>query len=128
LLANFTAVLPVQVPNVRGSVMLEPLDSLDSSLQIAESFIEVGENGSSATVVTNTGKSTYQLQKGMRLGQAVVCELAIVNKKEGLPVGVEFVTKDEDLPIVCEGPVIEETIQLLPDNINLFSMRRLLNG
>jgi len=118
--ANFTAVVPVQAPNVNGSVMLEPLDSLDSSLQIAESLIEVRENGSSAMVITNTGKSTYQLQKGMELGQAVVYEL--VDKKEGLPVRVEFFTKDEDLPIICGGPVVEETIQLLPVNINLFSV------
>ena len=74
------------------------------------SLIEVRENGSSAMVVTNTGKSTYQLQKRMELGQAIVCEL--VDKKEGC---VEFVTKDEHLPIVCKGPV---AIHLLPDNIN----------
>jgi len=62
--ANFTAVVPIQVPNVKGSVMLEPLDSLDSSLQIAESLTEVRENGSSAMV---SGKFTYQLQKGVEL-------------------------------------------------------------
>ena len=72
--ANFT-IAPVQVKNVKGLVMLEPSSSLDYSLKIAESLIEVKENGFSAMVVTNAGKSTYQLHKSMELGQAVVCEL-----------------------------------------------------
>ena len=55
--------------------MLEPSSSLDSSLKIAESLIEVKENGSTTMVITNTGNSAYQLQKGMDLDQALFCEL-----------------------------------------------------
>ena len=82
--ANFTAVVPVKVLNKKGTFMLEPSDSLDTSLKILESLIEVKDDGSSAVVVANTGKSTYQLKKGMDLGQVVEVELVIA--------------KDEDLP------------------------------
>ena len=51
--ANFTAIVPVQVKQVKGLVMLEPSSSLDSLLKIAESLIEIKENGSSAMVITN---------------------------------------------------------------------------
>ena len=47
--------------NVKGTVMLEPVGSLDTSLKIVESLIEVKENGSSAVVISNTGRSTCQL-------------------------------------------------------------------
>ena len=50
--ANFTAVVPVQVLNEKGTFMLEPSDSLDTSLKIVESLIEVNED--SAVVVANT--------------------------------------------------------------------------
>ena len=60
--ANFTAVVPVKVLNEKGTFMLEPSDSLDTSLKIVESLIEVNEDGSSAVVVANTGKCTHQLQ------------------------------------------------------------------
>ena len=50
--ANFTAVVPVQVLNEKGTFILEPSDSLDTSLKIVESLIEVNED--SAIVVTNT--------------------------------------------------------------------------
>ena len=73
--ANFTAIVPVQIKQVKGLVMLEPSSSLDSSLKIAESLIEVKENGSTTMVITNTGNSAYQLQKGMDLDQALFCEL-----------------------------------------------------
>jgi len=47
--------------------MLEPSEALDILLKVIESLIEIRENGSSAVVVTNTGNSTCQLQKGMDL-------------------------------------------------------------
>ena len=105
--ANFTAVVPVQVLNEIGTFMLEPSDSLDTSLKIIESLIEVNEDGSSAVVVANTGKSTYQLQKGMDLGQVVGVELVVA--------------KDEDLPVVCEGSV-EEAVKPLLDQVNLYGI------
>ena len=44
-------------------------------MKIAESLIKVKENSSTAMVITNTGNSACQLQKGMDLGQVFVCEL-----------------------------------------------------
>ena len=73
--ANFSPIVPVQIKQVKGLVMLEPSGSLDSSLKIAKSLIEVKENGSTTMVITNTRNSVYQLQKGMDLGQALFCEL-----------------------------------------------------
>ena len=105
--ANFTAVVPVQVLNEKGTVMLYPSDSLDTSLNIVESLIEVNQDGPYVVVVANTGKSTYQLQKGMDLGQVVEVELVIA--------------KDEDLPVVCEGSV-EEAVKPLLDQVNLFGI------
>ena len=105
--ANSTAVVPVQVLNEKDTFMLEPSDSLDTSLKIVESLIEVKEDGSSAVVVANTGKSTYQLQKGMDLDQVVEVELVVA--------------KDEDLPVVCEGSV-EEAVKPLLDQVNLFGI------
>ena len=105
--ANFTAVVPVQVLNVKGTVMLEPSDSLDTSLKIVESLIEVKEDGSFAVVVANTGKSMYQLQKGMDLGQVDEVELVIA--------------KDEDLSVVHEGSV-EKTVKPLLGQVNLFGI------
>ena len=89
--------------------MLEPSDSLHTSLKIVESLIEVNEDGSSAVEVANTGKSTYQLQKGMDyLSQVVEVELVIA--------------KDEDLPVVHEGSVEEAAKKLLLDQVNLFGI------
>ena len=56
-------------------------------MKIAESLIEVKENGSTAMVITNTGNSACQLQKGMDLGQIFVCELVdIANQLEKMRV------------------------------------------
>ena len=57
--------------SVGTSKGVEPLDSLDTSLKIIESLIEVKENCSSTVVIANTGKSACQLQKGIDLGQVV---------------------------------------------------------
>jgi len=55
--------------------MLEPVGSLDTSLKIVESLIEVKESSSSAVVISNTGRSTCQLQKGMDLGHVFEAQL-----------------------------------------------------
>jgi len=73
--ANSTTVVPIQTSGVEGTVMLEPLDSLDCSLQMAESLIEVKGNGLTTVVIANTGKTSQQLKSGTSLGKVVEAEL-----------------------------------------------------
>ena len=39
--ANYSATVPVQVSQVKGTVLLKPTKSLDQALQIEESLLEV---------------------------------------------------------------------------------------
>ena len=63
-----SATVPIQTSSVKGTVMLEQLDSLNPFLQIAESLVEVKEDGSTAVVITNTGKTSHHLKNGTNLG------------------------------------------------------------
>ena len=45
---------------MKSTVMLQPSDSLDTSLNIVGSLIEAKEDGSSAVVVANTGESVTE--------------------------------------------------------------------
>ena len=38
---NHSAALPVQVTQIKGIILLEPLKSLDNSIQVEESLLEV---------------------------------------------------------------------------------------
>jgi len=56
--ANSSATALVKILCIQGAVFLEPLDSLDTSLQTVESFVEIKEDGFTVVEITNTGKLT----------------------------------------------------------------------
>ena len=49
--ANNSAAVPVQLTHVKGTVLLEPSKSLDQSLKVEESPLEVKEDGSTVLVI-----------------------------------------------------------------------------
>jgi len=56
--AYHSAVVPVQVTDVRGSALVEAGDSLDDCLQIEALLVTVNQEGVSALIISNHGKST----------------------------------------------------------------------
>jgi len=78
-----SAVIPVQVEDVKGSVLTE---SLDDCLQIDASFVTVNQDGLAALMVSNHGKSTYQLRSGVELASASEVEPEVDNEQSALPV------------------------------------------
>ena len=58
------AKVPVQIKELKGSVLIEPADLLDDSLQVDESLVEVDENGLTTLLITNNGKSPCHLKSG----------------------------------------------------------------
>ena len=49
--ANYSAAVPVQVTQIKGTILLEPSKLLNQSLQVEESLLEVKEDGSTATAI-----------------------------------------------------------------------------
>ena len=82
--ANHSATVPVQLTNVKGTVLLEPSQSLDQSLKVEESLLEVKEDGSTALVIVNNSNSSCQLKKGMELGQAIGAAIVDHTQQESL--------------------------------------------
>jgi len=81
--ANSSVNIFVQTSCVQGLVFLEPLDSLDPSLQIVESPVEVKKDGSTVVEITNTEKLTHQLKSGTKFRQ--VAEARLVGKSQNTP-------------------------------------------
>ena len=77
LSAHHSVMVPVQIAHVKGTVLLEPSKSLNQSLQVEESLLEIKEDGSTAVVIVNNSNLSCQLKKGLKLGQ--VTEAAIVD-------------------------------------------------
>ena len=82
--ANHSATVPVQLTNVKGTVLLEPSQSLDQSLKVEESLLEVKEDGSTALVIVNNSNSSCQLKKGMELGQVIGAAIVDHTQQESL--------------------------------------------
>ena len=83
--ASYAAVVPVQVAQAKVTVLLEPSKSLNQTLQIEESLLEVKEDGSTTVVVVNNSNSSCQLRKGMELGQAIGADVIDYVQQESLP-------------------------------------------
>ena len=107
--------MPVQVTQIKGTVLLEPSESLDQSLQVEESLLEVKEDGSTAIVIRNNSSSSCQLNKGMELGQAVGAAVVDHTQQESL--------QTQQLPDnVVSLPAESEVIQQLPKILNVSSV------
>ena len=59
--ANYSAAVPVQVTQIKGTILLEPLKSLDQLLQVEESLLEVKEDGSTAVVIVNNSNASLDV-------------------------------------------------------------------
>ena len=113
--ANYSVTVPVQVTQIKGTVLLEPSESLDRSLQVEESLLEVKEDGSTTIVIRNNSSSSCQLNKGMELGQAVGAAVVDHTQQESL--------QTQQLPdTVVSLPAESEVIQQLPKNMNVSSV------
>ena len=80
--ANYSATVPVQVSQVKGTVLLEPTKSLDQALQIEESLVEVNKDGTTGIVIVNNSSSSCQLNKGMELGHVSKVEVVHCAQQE----------------------------------------------
>ena len=65
--AYHSAIVPVKVRDVRESALVEVGNSLDDCLQIKASLVTVNQEGVSALIISNHGKSTCQLSIDMEL-------------------------------------------------------------
>ena len=77
LSAYHSAIIPVQVKELRGSVLIEPECSIDDCLQVDESLVRVSEDGLTTLLIINNGKSSYQLRSGIELAQAYEVDLEL---------------------------------------------------
>ena len=110
--ANYSATVPVQVTQIKGTVLLEPTESLDRSLQVEESLLNVKEDGSTAMVIRNNSSSSFQLNKGMALGQAMEATVVDHTWQESLQ------TQQSSDTVVSLPPGSAE-IQQLPRVLNV---------
>ena len=65
--AYHSVIVPVQVEELRGSVLIETECSLDDCLQVDESLVRVSEDGLTTLLIINNGKSSCQLRSGVEL-------------------------------------------------------------
>ena len=72
---NYLDAVPVHVAQIKGTILIEPSQSLDHSLQVKESLLEVKEDGSAAMIIVNNSNTNVQLKKGLELGQATGVEV-----------------------------------------------------
>ena len=77
--ACYLATVPVQVEEIRGSVLIEPGGLLDDCLQVNESIVEVDENGLTTLLNVNKGKLPCYLRSGMQLANANEVDSELLN-------------------------------------------------
>ena len=127
--AYHSAVVPVQVKGVTGSVLIEQCETLNDCLCIDQSLVEAKEDGVTTLWVTNNGKTTYQLQTGVELAEACEVDLELDNEVT--------VTPEETLCEVHEklgesSPITNstETDTSIPitDDLRLWIVSSLTNG
>ena len=56
---HYSAVVPVQVKGVTGSVLIEQCETLNDCLSIDQAMVEVKEDGVTTFWITYNGKTTY---------------------------------------------------------------------
>ena len=61
--------MPVQVAQAKGTILLEPSKSLNQTLQVEESLLEVKEDSSTTVVIVNNNNSSCQLKKAWNLAK-----------------------------------------------------------
>ena len=113
--ASYAAVVPVQVAEVKGTILLEPSKSLNQALQVEESLLEVKEDGSTTVVIVNNSNSSCQLKKGTELGQAIGADVIDHAQQESLP---SQQSSSTDTSLSLES----EVIQQLPEGLNVFGV------
>ena len=113
--ASYAVVVPVQVAQAKGTILLEPSKSLNQALQVEESLLEVKEDGSTTVVIVNNSNSSCQLKKGMELGQAIGADVIDHVQQESLPTQQSSST---DTGLSAES----EVIQQLPEGLNVFGV------
>ena len=113
--ASYAAVVPVQVAEVKGTILLEPSKSLNQALQVEESLLEVKEDGSTTVVIVNNSNSSCQLKKGTKLGQAIGADVIDHAQQESLP---SQQSSSTDTSLSAES----EVIQQLPEGLNVFGV------
>ena len=114
--ASYAAVVPVQVAEVKGTILLEPSKSLNQALQVEESLLEVKEDGSTTVVVVNNSNSSCQLKKGTELGQAIGADVIDHAQQESLPTQQSSST---DTSLSAESEVIHQLPESLFDSCNM---------
>ena len=74
---HHTAVVPVEIVDHRGTILLEPSANLVDVLHIEDSLLEVDRDGAAMVVVSNTSKISHLLKTGEELG--IIQEVNLVN-------------------------------------------------
>ena len=75
----YSAIVPVQVEELRDFVLIKPECSLDDCLQVDESLVRVSEDGLTTLLIINNGKSSCQLRSGVELAQAYEVDLELTD-------------------------------------------------
>ena len=77
--ACHSAVVPVQVNGIQGSVLIE--QSEPSGIQIERSLVETKKDGITTLCITNHGKTTCQLQTGTQIAEACEVEFELSDEE-----------------------------------------------
>jgi len=96
ILAHHSAVVPVKVKDVRGTVLVEAGKLFDDCLQVDDLLVTVDQDGISAILVSNHSKSSYQLMSGVELARASEME-PDVDGEENESLVDKFNSSEEDL-------------------------------
>ena len=83
---------------MEGTAIVEPLGTLDDSLQVEDALVEVNKDGSTAVMVRNTGDTTCELKVGMVIGEVMRVEIVqeSLTSSEGYPIGNKEKVTEED--------------------------------
>ena len=103
--AYHSAVVPVQVEEIRGSALIEPECSLNDCLQVDESLVRVNEDGLTTLLIINNGKSSCQLKSGVKLAQAHEANIELisnVNQMQEVTPSLREITAEMQSPSMLE--------------------------
>ena len=128
--ACHSAVVPVQVNGVTGSILIEQCEILSDCLCIDQSLVEAKEDGVTSLWITNNGKTTYQLQTGVELAEACEVDLELDNEVIVTPDCCEetLCEDHEKLGETSPRSTGMDTSILITDALRLWMVSSLPNG
>ena len=119
--AYHSAIVPVQVEELSGSVLIKQECSLDDCLQVDKSLVRVSEDGLPAPLIINNGKSSCQLRSGVELAQAYEVDLELTDDTSGEQVSTSQLGDSTEM---AEGPEKQTFQQMSPHTLTVTMDKR----